>query len=149
MKKEYKLAKTKGKFAKLNNLTPAESKYYSGNDLYYDFSLLDNIKFIDDDREIITKDFMEHHAVAWFEQPLPTIYPYGKWIDYTGQIRTAPHRVYKADGKRMCVVIEITGIKIERRTRKDVWSEYDIVEAVYEAKNGNYEYDIELKEEIA
>ena len=40
---KYNLFKTAKKTAKENNLTAAVSKYHSGDYLYYDLSLLDNI----------------------------------------------------------------------------------------------------------
>lgn len=143
--KNYKLCKTKGKIARENHLTGAVSRYYSRDDLFYDFSLLDDISFDDPvEREMLQKDLMEHHAVSWFEQPLPTILKRDNFTYYAGLFRTAVHRVYNnASGKRICVIVEVTAMQIERQTRKDVWSELQ-TERIYEASNYNSEVDYEV-----
>lgn len=143
MYKQYELARTKGQIAKKNQLTLAQSRYTAQDDLYYDFSLLESIQFKDNDREIIEKDLMEHHAVAWFEQPLPTIVIDGRFREYLGQIKTAPHRVYRSDGKRLCVIIEVVGIEINRRERTNVWDDYE-EKITYTASNYNAEKDYEV-----
>lgn len=143
--KEYRLSKTKTKIARENGLVPAESRYYSGNDLYYDFSLLDSIVFDDPtESEILKRDLMEHHAVSWFQQPLPTILKRDNFTYFTGQFQTVVHRIYnKVSGKRICVIVEVTGIRMERQTRNDVWSELK-TEQIYEAESRNYDADYEV-----
>lgn len=143
MVKDYIMAKTKASIAKRNRLTAAESKYTSGDGIFYDFSLFDEVAFDDGDREQIEKDLMEHHTISWFERPMPTIILPDKFTSFVGQIETVPHRIFRSNGKRICVIIEVTSLKIERQERSDVWSEYKTVRT-YEARNFNTEKDFEV-----
>jgi hypothetical protein len=141
---KYRLFATKNKTAKENNLTPAKSKYYSGSDLFYDFSILDSLNINPADLDTIKADFMNHHAVSWYDQPLPLLLTTNNFTVYCGEIRTAAHRVYKSNGKRLMIIIEITAAKIEKQCRRDIWSEYK-TEATYTARtHSNIEGDYEI-----
>lgn len=144
MIKQYNLFKTAKKTAKENGLTTAVSRYTATDNLYYDFSLLDTIQGLSaDDREAIEADTMNHHAVSWYSQPMPTIILQDNFTHFIGQIQTAPHRIYKKDGRRIMVIIEITGVKIEKQRRTSVYNEFSTAE-IYEAHNHNHEADFEL-----
>lgn len=143
MVKAYKLAKTKEKIARDNNLTPAQSIHYTGNDLFYDFSLFDQIDMPGDEKEAAKRDLMEHHSLTWFNQPLPTLAMIDRFNHVVGQIKTAPHRVYKNDGSRLMVIIEITGINLQKQERHTIWDEFKTART-YEAHTWNTENDIEL-----
>lgn len=134
---KYTLYKTAKKTAKENNLIPAVSKYYSGTDLFYDFSILDDTGLQPDEKDAIIAETMNHHAVSWYEQPLPLLMSTDNFTHYAGQIRTAPHRVYKKDGRRVMVIIEITAAKIEKQCRRDIWSEYQTTET-YTARTAGH-----------
>lgn len=144
--KEYQLAKTRQAMAKRNELVEAKSRYYSSNDLFYDFSLLDTIKWDGEIKEIVENDLMEHHAVSWYQRPMPTIIIYDRFTHFVGQVETAVHRVFKADGKRMMVIIEVTGFHIERQRRSNVYQKYLETDRVYEANSHNVGYDIDFYE---
>ena len=142
--KEYKLFATKAKIARENNLTEAKSHYYSGNDLYYDFALFEKLEVPSDVKELIKTELMEHHAVSWFDQPLPVFVEVDRFTRYYGNIRTATHRVYKANGKRVCVIIEVTAIDFQKLERKAVWSKFIESETEYKVSVPNYECDYEV-----
>ena len=133
--KEYKLYPTKKKTAKVNNLR--ESKREA--DIYYDFSLLDTIIFREDyEREMLENDIIKYTEVTWFEQPLPTIIIHDNWTHYVGQVRTAWRRVFSRTGKRIMVIVEVTGLHIEKQTRPDSWTEYMTTQYEYNAKVERY-----------
>ena len=141
---KYNLYKTAKKTAKENNLTAAVSKYHAGDYLYYDLSLLDSLGLDPADLDALKADVMNYHAVSWYDQPLPTLCALDRFSGLYGQIKTAAHRVYRADGKRIMVIVEIIAAHIEKQSRKDVWSEYKTT-AVYEGKTaGHIEEDYEL-----
>ena len=146
--KNYKLFPTKKKLARENNLTPAVSRYYDKDDLFYDFALLDEMVYQEDVKEMLKADLMEHHAVSWFEQPLPAMVQYDKFTRYDADFRTAPHRVYKADGRRVAVIIEITGVRIRKWTTHDIWSEYTKADEI-EITCPNFECDYEIGKEVS
>lgn len=134
---KYNLFKTAKKTAKENNLIEAVSRYYDGNNLFYDFSLFEELKMSDDEKQAIISDTMEHHAISWYSQPLPTICNLDRFTGFYGQITTAAHRVYKSDGRRIMVIIEIIAVNLEKQSRRDVWSEYK-TEATYTAKRSGF-----------
>lgn len=141
---KYNLFKTAKKTAKENNLTLAVSKYHTGDYLYYDLSLLDSLGLDPTDLETLKADIMNYHAVSWYDQPLPTICALNRFSGLCGQIKTAAHRVYRADGKRIMVIVEIIAAHIEKQSRRDIWSDYKI-EATYEGKTAGYiEEDYEI-----
>ena len=141
---KYSLYKTAKKTAKENNLIPAVSKYYGGNDLFYDFSILDNAGLKEEEKAAIIAETMQHHAVSWYDQPLPLILKVDNFTYYCGQIKTAPHRVFKADGRRLMVIIEITAAQIEKQTRHDIWSELKTVETFTAKTAGHIDEDYEI-----
>lgn len=141
---KYRLFKTAGKTARENNLIIAKSRYYGGNDLYYDFALFDNLDICEAEKDAIKADLMEHHAITWYEQPMPTICQLDRFTGYYGQIATAPHRVYKQDGKRTMIIIEVTAICLEKQSRHDVWSDYKIVQKYNTRTVGTIEADYEI-----
>ena len=133
----YNLYKTAKKTAKVNGLTAAVSKYHTGDYLYYDLSLLDSLGLDPADLEALKADIMNYHAVSWYDQPLPTMCALDRFSGLYGQIKTAAHRVYRADGRRIMVIVEIIAAHIEKQSRRDVWSEYKMQE-VYEGKVSGY-----------
>lgn len=144
MKKEYKLYSSKPKTIKVNNLVPAKTE----KDVYFDFAILDNIQFREPwEREMLENDIIRYTETMWFEQPLPTIIIYSQWIHYVGQVRTAYTRVFRNNGKRMMVIIEITKLHIERQRYRDYHSMPE-TEYEYNAETG-YRFGDQGDEEVA
>lgn len=136
MLKEYVLKKTAKATANANNLIQCP---YGMNDyVYYDFSLLDTIQFdYDYEREMLEQDIMKHHSVSWFIQPLPTLIMWNNFTSYHGQVQTNVDRVFKSDGKRIMVIVEVCKLHITRDTRPNVYEQYYTTEREYIADSGN------------
>lgn len=145
--KQYELGKTAKTMAKRNGLilSPYNSPIHQQN-VYYDFSLLDNIQFENDyEREVIQDDLMKYHTVSWYQQPLPGGIQYDNFTTYYYHARTVAHKVYNDRlNKRMMVIIELVKIDIDRSSRRDVWSNFE-TECSYSAENNHAEgRDIEI-----
>lgn len=146
MFKEYKLYPTKAKTVRENNLTSSAHTRYGSEDVYYDFSLFDEIKFDHDyEREMLENDIMTHHAVAWYEQPLPTLIMWNDFISYHGQVKVNVDRVFKANGKRMMVIVEVCKAHITRDVRHSVYDRYYETEREYEADNHHNQRPMDLE----
>ena len=144
MKKEYALYSSKPKTVKVNNLVPAKRE--SG--VYFDFSILDNIKFNEPwEREMIEEDIIKFNECCWYSQPMPTIIIHSALVHYTGQVRTAYTRVFRKNGNRMMVIVEVTKIHIERQRYKDHYSLPE-TEYAYDAESG-YRFGDQGDEEVA
>ena len=143
-KMKYNLYATKNKTVKENNLTPAKSKYYYEDYLFYDFAILDSLNINPAELEMIKNEIMEHHAVAWYEQPLPLFLTIDRHYGIYGDIRTAAHRVFKKNGKRQMVIIEITAAHIERQFHRDYWSEPTTEETYTARTHSTIESDYEI-----
>ena len=86
MTKEFILKKTASATAKANNLV--QCPYGLNTDIYYDFSLLDSIRFdYDYEREMLENDIMKYHSVSWYIQPLPTLIMWDNFTSYHGQVQ--------------------------------------------------------------
>lgn len=147
MIKHYEVYRALPKMVRANNLTKAESRYITSSDnIYYDFSLLDEIKFNEDwEREAIERDLMEHHSISWYEQPMPTIILWNDYTEILGQIKTAYRRVYRASGKRMMVIVEVTKLRLEKLKRHSIYDRTFEPEVLYEADNHHSQCDVDIE----
>lgn len=138
--KKYITKKTKKAMATVNNL------YYSNhNDLYYDLDLFESIGLDQDIKQTIINDMIKHNCFAWYEQPLPGGIIYNDYINYYYDIKTVTHRVWKVDGRRQMVIIEIVAVNIKEYSRQSIYDqEYKETGVEYDTKNYSYDYDIEL-----
>ena len=84
--------------------------------------------------------------MSWFEQPLPVCTFVNNFVHYGGQIRVAQHKIYREDGRRICVIIEVTKIHLERLSRTSVYEREMKVDRVYDADNHHQipSFDIEV-----
>ena len=143
-RKEYKLYATAKKTAKENNLVSSKRE----PNVYYDFSLLDQIKFYEDyEREMLENDIIKYTEITWFEQPLPTIILYDNFTHYTGQVRTAWRRVFNRQGKRIMIIVEVTKLHIEKQTRTSIYEQTMKTQYEYDAEV--YRYGNQGDEEVA
>lgn len=144
MKKDYKLYSSKPKTIRENNLVPAKRE----DGVYYDFSILDSIQFNEPwEREMIENDIIKFTEFTWYDQPLPTIIIYSQRVHYVGQVRTAYTRVFRNNGKRMMVIVEVTKIHIERQRYNDYHSLPE-TEYEYNAETG-YRFGAQGDREVA
>ena len=70
------------------------------------------------------------------------------WDNYTnfiGKVKTAYRRVFKANGKRMMVIVEVTKIEIEKQKRHSIYDRYYETECVYKADNHHSQCDVDLE----
>ena len=131
MSKDYKIFPSKKKIVNENNLKESIVE----SDIYFDFSLLDEINFVEEyERDIIEKDIMKAVGVCWYNQPMPNIIIYNEFVHYIGQTKTAFTRVYNKNYKRIMVIVEVTDISIERQQRKSVYDNKLETKYKYNAK---------------
>ena len=143
---EYKLFATAKKTAKENNLIQAYGKYnYNSDYVYWDLSLLDNLKIPDEEKQMLIDDLIIHNSISWFNQPLPSL-AYNDWINYSGsQFRTNATRIYNKTGKRIMVIVKVIEYHIEKRKKNDYYDYgYDELVGVWDYVT----YDYERREEI-
>lgn len=143
MRKEYDLRKTAVSTAKVNTLT--ESRNNPG--VYYDLSLLEQANIPEDDKLTIKMDFDNSVGCSWFEQPMPTLCKldtYGKrWI--LGQTTTNVYRIFRKNGKRQMVIVELRKFKFEKGYYPDFHSQM-IVTDTWTGENHNlFNGDIEME----
>ena len=120
MCREYKLYPTAKKTAKENGLV-----YSERDDVYYNFAILDNIMTIaNEQKELLKADCMKYHAVTWYDQPLPVIVPENDYKSWHGQFKTCYNRVFKANGKRLMVIVTVTDIHLETWERDSRYERY-------------------------
>ncbi len=130
MVKNYILKhKTAKAIAKDNGLVDAStiSHYASSTDhIFFDVSLLDEIKFKDENtKQIVIENLIKNHSVAWYDQPLPTLCLPDDWTCITGQINTVFHKVYSTKTwKRVMVIVEVVKAELSVDKRADFWDRY-------------------------
>ena len=144
MVKEFILKKTAKATANANNLI--QCPYGLNTDIYYDFSLLDTIQFdYDYEKEMLEQDIMKYHSCAWYTQPLPTLIMWNNFTTYHGQVQVNVDRVFKANGKRMMVIVEVCKLKITRDTRPNIYEQYYTTEREYTADSGYRQRAMDLE----
>ena len=143
MRKQYDLRKTAASTAKANNLM--ESRKNPG--VYYDLSLLEQANIPEDDKQAIIRDFDNSVGVSWFSQPMPTMIQLDKyamkWI--IGQTATNIYRIYRKDGRRQMVIVELRKCKFEKGYHKTYHDTMTVTDT-WEAENHNrFDGDIEME----
>ena len=146
MIKEYIIKKTAKAFAKANGLRDASEINPYVSDVYYDFSLFDDIKWDNDyERKMLEDDIIRHNSTSWYEQPLPNLIMYNNFVSYHGQVKTNITRVFKQNGKRMMVIIEVCKMVLTRDVRHSVYEQYYKTEKEYKAENNSTQRPFDLE----
>ena len=128
MRKEYTIFKTKKKTVKVNNLTESPRA-----DVFYDFSILDELKINNDILSKIKTQLMEYHTAgaSWVNQPLPFSIQNGEFQSYACDIATGFTKVFKATGERLMVIVTVTSASIEKWHRQSIYDRYYEHEQTY------------------
>ena len=143
--KIYDSYKTKKRIALANQLTESPR-----SEIFYDFSLLQGKDDIEPDAmEAIKKDLMKHHTAgaSWIDQPIPFMVSPDEYTNYYCSIETAYTRVFKKNGERMMIIINVTSMKIEKWERKSIYDrDYSFAERFeYKSEYAPGEYpDMEI-----
>ena len=131
--KTYDCYKTKKRIALGNKLTESPR-----SDIFYDFSILQDKDDIEPEAiEAIKKDLMKHHTAgaSWISQPIPFLVSPDEYTNYYCNIETAFTRVFKSNGDRMMIIINVTSVKIEKWERKSIYDRDFSFTAGYEYKS--------------
>lgn len=121
--KEYKFFKTPGKTARENKLTIADGIYYSEAKRLFDFSLLDKMEILEEEKEVIKNDAINNIRSSnkisiYGNQPDLFSYCFGN-AEYHVQ------HVYSLDGRLRYNVFTLSRIEHNHCERKDMRDEYE------------------------
>ena len=120
--KKYDVYKTKKKTVSENSLVASPR-----DDIFYDFSVFENINCIDESILLsIKKELMFHHTAGacWINQPLPFTVKDGELTSYHCDIKSAFTRVFRSNGNRMMIIVTITAVHIKKWQRESYYDRY-------------------------
>ena len=117
--KKYDVYKTKKKIVSENKLTASPRE-----DIFYDFSIFDDIKELDAEIiDAIKKELMKYHAVGagWINQPIPFLVSQDPFTNYYCNLETAFTKVFKSNGNRMMIIVNVAAAKINKWERQSIY----------------------------
>jgi len=140
-KKEYNLFKSAQKTAKENNLTI--TKDWNNSNILFDFTLLNDMKITDFEKNCIINDALKHVCASNKEQFY--IHEIDNFTVCEGIAYYTCHKVYNVSGKHLYNIMQLNNIKHKHGERKTVYEQYyNVTETV--KNNGYYvpSYDYEI-----
>lgn len=145
MIKEYILKhKTAKSIAKDNGLV--FNNFVMSDNMYFDFSLFNEIEFRDEEEKTIIMNDIMRHQVHFWDQPLPTIIIVDRFCHILGNVSTVYHKIYNKTGKRVMVIVEIVKVELNVEKRESIYSDKYIIVVKYNADNHHSQpaLDIEI-----
>lgn len=131
--KKYEVFKTKKKMVAANKLTASPR-----DDIFFDFSALDDFKDIDDTTlDRIKNELMYHHTAgaSWISQPIPFSVVDGKFTSFQCGFNTAYTKVYTKSYKRMMIIITVTSAHVEKWERESTYDRNYSLSNIYDVKS--------------